>query len=233
MLRTAFSRGLFRAGPLRAVSATGSRWFSNRKDAQASVTPSGDNKTLRQLIEEKTGKSGPWVLGAGLAAYAVSKEILIIHSETLVVASVLGVGYYLMKRVGGPLSEYLDQSSQEILETMNSGRVAQMRDLEECIEAEKNVEDIYSIRKDIFDILKQNNVIALETEYRRRQAQVASEVTKRLNYQVDLENLERRLEQDYIVDYVEKAVKASITPQQEADTLNQCISDLRSLAVAH
>ena len=37
---------------------------------------------------------------------------------------------------------------------MNSGRVAQMRDLEECIEAEKNVEDIYSIRKDIFDILK-------------------------------------------------------------------------------
>eukprot|EP00118_Oscarella_pearsei_P024649 m.306505 g.306505 ORF g.306505 m.306505 type:complete len:235 (+) comp41315_c0_seq1:111-815(+) len=232
MLRTALSRGCSWLGPLRTTSALGPRWFFSTPAKQTNDQQMQADKTMRQLIEEKTGKTGPWVLGAGLAAYALSKEILIIHSETLVVGSVLGVGYYLMRKFGGQVGQYLDEQSQEILDNMNTGRVEQMRELERCIEAEKNVEDIYSIRKDIFDVLRQNNSMALETEYRRRQAQVTAEVAKRLNYQLDMEGLERRLEQDYIVDYLVKAVMASITPQQEKDTLTQCFSDLKTLAAA-
>ena len=79
--------------------------------------------------------------------------------------------------------------------------------------------------------------MALETEHRKRLAEVHSEVTKRLvftmlfelhskiyytivhvillqNFKVEEESLERRLQQEHIVDWLVNSVQSSITPAQ-------------------
>lgn len=54
----------------------------------------------------------------------------------------------------------------------------------------------------------------LETNYRERLHMVTNEVKKRLDYQVALQNLHRRMEQEHLVNWVEQSVVKSITPQQ-------------------
>lgn len=54
----------------------------------------------------------------------------------------------------------------------------------------------------------------LETNYRERIHMVTNEVKKRLDYQIALQNLHRQMEQEHMVNWVEKSVIGSITPQQ-------------------
>lgn len=54
----------------------------------------------------------------------------------------------------------------------------------------------------------------LETNYRERLHMVTNEVKRRLDYQIALQNLHRRMEQDHMINWVEKSVISSITPQQ-------------------
>lgn len=54
----------------------------------------------------------------------------------------------------------------------------------------------------------------LETNYRERLHMVTNEIKKRLDYQLALQHLNHRLEQEHMVDWVEKSVISSITPQQ-------------------
>lgn len=54
----------------------------------------------------------------------------------------------------------------------------------------------------------------LETNYRERLHMVTNEVKRRLDYQIALQDLHRRMEQEHMVKWVEKSVVGSITPQQ-------------------
>ena len=53
---------------------------------------------------------------------------------------------------------------------------------------------------------------------------------KRLDYQVDVQNVQRNMEQRQLVDWVIRNVNAAITPEQEKLALTQCISSLKTLA---
>lgn len=63
----------------------------------------------------------------------------------------------------------------------------------------------------------------LETNYRERFHMVHNEVKKRLDYQVALQNLQRRLEQEHMVNWVEQSVIKSITPQQVRGSSVSCL----------
>lgn len=52
---------------------------------------------------------------------------------------------------------------------------------------------------------------------------VHNEVKKRLDYQVALQNLQRRLEQEHMVNWVEQSVIKSITPQQVRGSSVSCL----------
>lgn len=54
----------------------------------------------------------------------------------------------------------------------------------------------------------------LEANYRERLLTVYNEVKKRLDYQVAMQNLKHQKEQDHMIQWVEKNVVQSITPQQ-------------------
>ena len=54
----------------------------------------------------------------------------------------------------------------------------------------------------------------LETNFRERIHMVTNEVKKRMDYQIAVQNLNRQMEQEHMVNWVEKSVVGSITPMQ-------------------
>lgn len=66
----------------------------------------------------------------------------------------------------------------------------------------------------------------LETNYRERLHMVTNEVKRRLDYQIALQDLHRRMEQEHMVNWVQKSVIGSITPQQ-VSVLCQSVGSLQ------
>ncbi|CAB4005307.1 ATP synthase F(0) complex subunit B1, mitochondrial-like, partial [Paramuricea clavata] len=196
------------------------------------VMPTDFFSQVRAELFKKTGESGTWCLGIGLGAYILSKEYLVLHEETLLAVVLLSTMAWLYKKAGPTVSQLLDDYAQEILEQLNQGRIAKMAQLEEEIKLQESVEPMLKVGKDVFEIIRENNVMELEHEYRSRLHQVHNEVKKRLDYQVELEDLKKRLLQEHIVTWVKDAVIKSITPAQEKQTITQCIKELKTLAPA-
>ena len=55
------------------------------------------------------------------------------------------------------------------------------------------------------------------------------QVKKRLDYQLELANMMRRMEQ-HMADWIMSNVRKSITAKQEDDALKKCIADLKTMA---
>ncbi|PWS23107.1 hypothetical protein DKP78_14885, partial [Enterococcus faecium] len=107
-----------------------------------------------------------------------------------------------------------------------------MTNLVQAIEEEKKEQWRVEGRQMLFDAKRNNVAMLLETNYRERLHMVTNEVKKRMDYQIELQKLHRRMEQEHMVDWVEKNVIKSITPQQEKESIAKCISDLKLLAKA-
>ncbi|EGI57501.1 PREDICTED: ATP synthase subunit b, mitochondrial [Acromyrmex echinatior] len=183
-----------------------------------------------QAFYPKTGASGPYVFAISLSTYLVSKEIYVLEHEyynglSLLIMCVAGV-----KLFGPKLAQILDKGIDKYDNELNEIRNSEIKYYEDIISHEKNEQSSLDGQKMIMDIKKENVKMQLEGTYRERLVQVYQEVKKRLDYQIQIQNLERRIAQKHMVQWIVNEVLKSITPEQEKATLHQCIKDLEVLA---
>ncbi|XP_018606323.1 ATP synthase peripheral stalk subunit b, mitochondrial [Scleropages formosus] len=183
-----------------------------------------------QFLYPKTGVTGPYVLGTGLLLYMLSKEIYVINHETFAAASIGAVLIYGVKKFGPGIAAFADKLNDEKAAKVQDVKDAAMSSLTSAIEDEKKEQWRIEGRQMLFDAKRNNVAMLLETNYRERLHMVTNEVKKRLDYQIQLQNLHRHMEQEHMVNWVEKNVVKSITPQQEKESIAKCISDLKALA---
>ncbi|XP_062854450.1 ATP synthase F(0) complex subunit B1, mitochondrial [Trichomycterus rosablanca] len=187
---------------------------------------------LFTLLYPKTGVTGPYMLGTGLLLYFLSKEIYVINHETFAAASIGAVIIYGVKKFGPQVAAFADKLNEEKVAKAQEVKGVGMNSMVEAIEHEKKEQWRVEGRHMLFDAKRNNIAMLLETNYRERLHMVTNEVKKRLEYQVEFQNLQRRLEQEHMVNWVEQNVIKSITPQQEKESIAKCISDLKVLAKA-
>ncbi|KAJ8017232.1 hypothetical protein DPEC_G00015670 [Dallia pectoralis] len=185
---------------------------------------------LFQLLYPKTGVTGPYMLGAGLLTYFLSKEIYIINHETISAACMATVIIYAVKKFGPDVAAFADKLNEEKLQKAEEVKGLAVASLVQAIEDEKKEQWRVEGRNLLFDAKRNNVAMLLETNLRERVHMVNNDVKKRLDYQIALQNLHRRMEQEHMVNWVEKNVITSITPQQEKTSIAKCITDLKSLA---
>ncbi|XP_077468630.1 ATP synthase peripheral stalk subunit b, mitochondrial [Stigmatopora argus] len=187
---------------------------------------------LFQLLYPKTGVTGPYMLGTGLLVYLLSKEIYVINHETFAGASIGAIIIYGIKKYGPSVAAFADKLNEDKVAKAQEVKDFAMSSLTQAIEDEKKEQWRVEGRSMLFDAKRNNVAILLETNYRERLHMVTNEVKRRLDYQIGLQDLQRRMAQEHMVNWVEKNVVGSITPQQEKESIAKCITDLKVLAQA-
>uniref|UniRef100_A0AAZ3PEP8 ATP synthase subunit b n=1 Tax=Oncorhynchus tshawytscha TaxID=74940 RepID=A0AAZ3PEP8_ONCTS len=183
-----------------------------------------------QLLYPKTGVTGPYMLGAGLLTYILSKEIYIINHETFAAACMGTVIIYGVRKFGPDVAAFADKLNEEKVQKAQEVKDLAMTSLAQAVLDEKKEQWRAEGRQMLFDAKRNNVAMLLETNRRERVHMVTNEVKKRLDYQIALQTLHRRMEQEHMVNWVEKNVVTSITPQQEKTSIAKCITDLKLLA---
>lgn len=178
----------------------------------------------------KTGRTGPYLFGTGLVTYLLSKEIWVVEHEFYSGAAFFSLLYLIQKLYGKDIGEGIDklveQQNKELIDSYND----QPKQLQAALDENETIKVITEVTPIVYDAKKEMVKFQLEAEFRKRQVKVYEEVKKRLDYHLETINIERRLQQKHMVDWIVSNVYKSITPQQEKDALSKCIADLKTLA---
>ncbi|XP_072335996.1 ATP synthase F(0) complex subunit B1, mitochondrial [Scyliorhinus torazame] len=183
-----------------------------------------------QFLYPKTGLTCPYMFGTGLVTYLLSKEIYVINHETFSAISIGIVILYGIKKFGKDVAKFADKLNETKVEKAQEVKDAAINSLNVAVKEEKQEQWRIEGRHHLFDAKRNNVAMMLETNYRERLHMVYDAVKRRLDYQVGLQHLQRRLAQEHMANWVEKNVIQSITPQQEKESIAKCISDLKVLA---
>jgi F-type H+-transporting ATPase subunit b len=184
-----------------------------------------------QALYEKTGVTGPYVFGTGLITYLLSKEIWIIeHNFTHFLAFWASV-YIIIKKFGPTISKHLDSHNEQLEARLWWNPINKAKDdFKEVIAEQEKAIWREDGQKYLFEAKRENVDLQLESVYRQRLAEVYQAVKKRLDYQVDIQSAQRRIQQQHMVQWIVDGVMAGVTPQQEKDSLAKCLVDLKTIA---
>ncbi|KAI4469265.1 mitochondrial atp synthase b chain [Holotrichia oblita] len=179
---------------------------------------------------KKTGVTGPYTFAVALSTYLVSKEIYVMEHEyysglSLLILCIVGV-----QKLGPAIAKTLDKGIDEYEAQWNEGRASETNALQAQIKNEEQLQWSAEGQTMLIDAKRENVALQLEAAYRARVQNVYQEVKKRLDYQVEILNIENRINQRNLVDWVVTKVRSSITPDQDKQNIDKCIADLGALA---
>jgi len=187
-----------------------------------------------EAFYNKTGVTGPYMFGTSLVTFLLSKEIWVVeHGFIEFIAFWIAV-YILQSKLSPGLENMVDDHQAAYRAKHWDEPIAEMKGT--CSDTIKQGELAIwqqAGQKMMFDAKREGVDLQLEAIYRRRLADVHSAVKKRLDYQLEVENTQRRFEQNHMVNWITDSVVKGITPQQEKDSIAKCISDLKALSVKH
>lgn len=181
---------------------------------------------------KKTGVTGPYTFGVGLMTYLFSKEIYVMEHEFFTGLSMAVLVALLIKKLGPGIASVADKEIDQIEGGFKEAQGAVLQAHVDAIAAEKREQWRAEGQTLLFQAKRENIAAQLEAAYRERLMTVYNEVKRRLDYQTERENIDRRIGQKHMVSWIVSNVLKSITPQQEKESLQKCIVDLKSLAKA-
>ncbi|XP_011503808.1 PREDICTED: ATP synthase subunit b, mitochondrial [Ceratosolen solmsi marchali] len=232
------SRFMIHKGQLTAFSYFRPQMFStNLLVTKKSIRPEYPSPVRHGFVPEKwctvfypkTGVTGPYIFATGLSAYLLSKEIYVIDHDFYNGVSLIILFIVLHKKYGADFAKFLDKHIDAYENNLESSKKDKIKEFQELIEHEKKEQWRTEGQKMIIDIKKDNINLQLEAAYRARLSSVYEAVKGRLDYQVQLQKIERKLAQKYMVQWIVENVKKAFTPEQEKIVLSRSISDLQKL----
>ncbi len=108
-----------------------------------------------------------------------------------------------------------------------------IRFCDDVVAHEKKAQESARNQSILFDAKRENIALQLEAEYRRRLMVTYKEVHKRLEYFIAKQNAVTQYQQKHMANWIIENVVKAITPQQEKEALQRCVSDLKQLASKH
>jgi len=183
-----------------------------------------------QFMYNKTGVTGPYILFWGGLTTLLSKEYFVPWVDTPEHLVFLGVLVAVSKLYGPNIGAMLDKLSTQ----KDQAYVNELKDSTKHIDAQiaenaalKSLPEANTL---IHAAKRENIHLQLEAALRQRLAAVYNEVKKRLDYQVALQNVHKRVEREQAISYILDGVQKSIGPAQEKEAFASGLNQLKLLS---
>uniref|UniRef100_A0A1D1YK13 ATP synthase subunit b n=1 Tax=Anthurium amnicola TaxID=1678845 RepID=A0A1D1YK13_9ARAE len=181
---------------------------------------------------KKTGVTGPYMFGIGVWTWLLSKEIYVLEHNFYNFLSMFMIVSIIHQKAGPKIAAWADKEIEQWSKENKEAEDVEKLSIKESIEDISDYTQKLEVYKDIIEARREAASAAQEALYREWQVTAYNEAKKRLDYQVDLANVERRISQKNMSAWITTNVLKSITPAQEAEALKKCISDLKSLSAS-
>jgi len=167
----------------------------------------------------------------GLALYLSSAEYW--SHGTLMILSLQGIVlYHIYKEAQSKMKAWVGKESKAEVKLLYDYDKESLVGSENKIVENAAIMQFLEDRPEFFEIMQNQVELQAEVTYRKRLLEVETEIKKRLDYQVEMQNVQRSIEEKHIAAWVEKEVLKSIAEQKEEDTFQACLNDLEDLAAA-
>jgi len=183
-----------------------------------------------QAFHDKTGATGGYMFLASVGTFMCSKEYLVLEHEFYTGLVVFFVVGNLIKAVGPAITEVIHQDVDKNEARLKGARLAEIQKCQDAIKNEEKSQWMATSYEQLITAKKENVALQLEAAYRTRLNDAYNQVRRRLDYQLEVSNVLRRVEQQHMVDWIIANVKKNITAKQEDDALKKCVADLKALA---
>eukprot|EP00040_Diaphanoeca_grandis_P038240 m.256110 g.256110 ORF g.256110 m.256110 type:complete len:218 (-) comp34068_c0_seq1:263-916(-) len=199
--------------------------------ARVAARQFSQSHVVKSEVSKFTGQTGLAVGGVGLGAFLMSKEIIVIHSETVVVVALGIMTKVLYDKAGPGIAEFLDGRSDGVLGSMSEGAVAKKNGVEEALAIAKATPESLSGVADLFDIARELDAINRELAFRDVQHDTRNAAVKELEDFIKIESDVKAAEQSEMIAALQFEILNGLKGQEGA-ILKQCVADLAALSAA-
>ncbi|CAH0550660.1 unnamed protein product [Brassicogethes aeneus] len=174
----------------------------------------------------KTGATGFYTFLFTVSTYLVSKEILVLEHNFYNGLSMALLTGICIKYIGPLMAKSLDKLIEDYEKAWEKKECDDIKGLEQNILDEEFSQFEADGQMMVLEAKRENVYFQLEDCFRLRQVEVHEQVLKRLNYQVDIASVHRKITQKNLVEWVQQEVIKQLSPELHAKILDKCITDI-------
>jgi len=185
-------------------------------------------KTFVDFVSEKLGQTGLYTLTLGGTIALLSKENLVWHIETQVAATFFAACAVINVLGGDMIRTTLDGEYTSTYDKFYACKEHDIAAYTEIVGKYKDAQDqaqgqaLYNQQKLV------NLGLMLETEYYQRQNSLVESVTKKLGYQVAVQNALEEQEKNHMINWIESAVNAEVAKIDQDEMIRVCVDNLKN-----
>lgn len=219
-------QGLAQARPAILTFRIGLRYMS---------TPVEPKQKANSIVDAMPGnnylsKTGILATTAAAAIYGISSEVLIIHDETVLLATFAGFTALCAKFVAPLYTEWADGEVSKVNSLLNESRTKHISAVNDRITSVSELKDVVATTKQLFAVSKETAELEAKNFELKQQQAVAAEAKSTLDSWVRFEQQQRQLEQEQLIKSVlDKVNKEIENPKFQERVLTESVSEIEKL----
>ncbi|KAG5440902.1 hypothetical protein PCK2_000057 [Pneumocystis canis] len=172
-------------------------------------------------------KTGMITTGTVLSIAAISNELYVINEETIILASFIGIIWFLMNSNKQKYVNWADNYIHNMQSLLNNARKEHALAIKERINTIEAMKDVVDITKDLFKVSKETVELEAKAFELSQIINVQQEAKAVLESWVRYESALRQREQAYLANTViSKVTKELLQPKIQQQNLDQSMSSL-------
>lgn len=205
---------------------------ASQSSQSTQVDPKEKAQSIVNAMPGKTwiSKTGILATGAAASIYAISNELLIMHSELILVVTFSSFIALCGKFVAPLYNEWAEGEIKRVKNILNESRRKHVVAVKDRIESVSQLKDVVSTTKQLFGVSKETAKLEAESFELKQRIAVASEAKATLDAWVRYEQQQRQLEQEQLVQSVlEKVNKEIANPKFQERVLAESVAEVEKI----
>merc|ERR1711935_364783 len=185
--------------------------------------------SVTENVMSMTGKTGPIIAAGAIGTFAYANELLLFHSESVVVITFGAMIYGLYTKGADAINGMINEQKSDARARYDVSKNQALEGISDEVAHLKSQLDVESTMAMRYEASKEIASAQEELFYRKRNNDMVADYKKFLDSAAATAMAERKAEQNRIVDALENDFLASFNAAADKLVVDKCIADLQTV----